>query len=150
MFYLKELLLRFKYLALAFSVLLLMCYFYKDTLFLLIILSIIDCTKDKLLNFDHFIYTHPTEVFQTYIWLTLALSLFFLLPYLFWQGMDFLKSSLYQFEYMQLKNLICAILFLLFGLNYLGFFYIFPMIWVWFIEFNQTTNIFNSGLNFFF
>ena len=150
MFYLKEIFLRFKYSSLTFLFILLICYKYKNILFLLVILSILDYKPNTISNLDHFIYTHPTELFQTYVWLILFLAILFILPYLFWQLLDFLKSSLYVFEYKKLKLLFLLVFLFVLLLNFLSFFFLFPKIWFWFYEFNDMTNNFNPGLNFFF
>jgi len=151
MFYLKEIFLRLKYSLLAFLFILFICYTYKNILFLIVILSILD-SKDNtsFSDLNHFIYTHPTELFQTYIWLIVFLTTLFIIPYIFWQILDFLKSSLYLFEYNNLKLFLNFFFFFILILNYLGFFILFPKIWFWFENFNTITKNFNSGLNFFF
>lgn len=150
MFYLKELFLRFKYSCLAFLFILLICYKYKNILFLIVILSILDYKQSPSITFDHFIYTHPTELFQTFLGLTFFLTFLFILPYLCWHMLDFLKPSLHLFEYTLLKTILIFFGLFCFTLNLLGFFVLFPKVWFWFLEFNTSTNNFNPGLNFFF
>jgi sec-independent protein translocase protein TatC len=150
MFYLKEIFLRFKYSCLTVFFILLICYKYKSILFLIVLLSILDYKDSPTITFDHFIYTHPTELFQTFICLTLFLTFLFVLPYLCWQVLDFIKSSLHLFEYNFLKTILKFFGLFCFSLNLLGFFVLFPKVWFWFLEFNASTNDLNPGLNFFF
>jgi len=126
MFYLKEIFLRLKYSLLAFLFILFICYTYKNILFLIVILSILD-SKDNtsFSDLNHFIYTHPTELFQTYIWLIVFLTTLFIIPYIFWQILDFLKSSLYLFEYNNLKLFLNFFFFFFFIFFFFFFFFFF-------------------------
>ena len=150
MFYLKELILRLKYISFGFTFLLFTCYKYKNVLFLSTLFSILDFNEGSSGIVNHFIYTHPTELFQTYLWLMTFISLLLIFPYFIWQILDFLKPSLYCNEYIRLKLFLNFCLVFTGGLNCFGFFVIFPTIWLWFSNFNDTTNNFNAGLDFFF
>jgi hypothetical protein len=58
MFYFKELFFRFKYSFLSFFLTFLITYFYKDIIFLILTIPLLDL----FINFPDFIYTNPTEL----------------------------------------------------------------------------------------
>jgi Sec-independent protein secretion pathway component TatC len=135
MFYLVEVFLRFKYLIFSFSLLIAICFIYNKYLMFLFIYPIITYQKSLQLTY-YFIYTNPTELFVTYSYLILFLSTSFLLPNIFWQFRDFLKTSSYQLEYKKF-NFFYIIFFWVFILfNIIFPLFLIPKIWLLFEKIN--------------
>jgi Sec-independent protein secretion pathway component TatC len=91
---------------------------------------------------NHFIYTHPVELFSVQVLLMLYFSLLFHFPFLFWQIIDFFKSSLTAFEYSRIYILIIIVFSFLFMINTITCFYLFPSIWLFFVNFNHMSKFF--------
>jgi Sec-independent protein secretion pathway component TatC len=70
----------------------------------------------------------------------LLLSFIFILPFIFWQCLDFLKSSLYSKEYTFLKFILFLLILSLCIFNIFFFLILFPKIWFLFEKFNQSTD----------
>jgi sec-independent protein translocase protein TatC len=148
MFYVKELFYRLQYLLISFFVLFVLFYSYKNLLFLGITSSIL--TKTKKIGFDSFIYTHPAELLNIYFNLIFLFSLICLMPYILWQILDFLKSSLYKHEYKKMcKNLFFLFCYLI-TTNVCCFFFLFPSIWNFVGNFNESAKKFDEVLKIFF
>ena len=107
MFYLREFFTRVKYFIFSLITTFFILYFFKDVLLIVVIYTLFSQKEDIFISFsiDHFIYTHPTELFSMYITLVSVFSFFYLLPYILWQIIDFFKQSLYIQEYTFLKRL---------------------------------------------
>jgi sec-independent protein translocase protein TatC len=148
MFYLKETAFRFQYYFLSFFSTLVVCFFNKNILLFLMTLSVTSFFNQQNLSVDHFIYTHPVELFTVQIFLIIYFSLLFTIPILFWNIVDFLKPSFILLEYRNFSKLT----FLLFSLtvlfNNILCFYIFPNIWFFFHNFNTSYDV-NQTFNFF-
>jgi hypothetical protein len=140
MFYLLEIFTRVKYSIFSFFFTFLLFYIFKDVLLVLVVYTLFSLQEDLFISFnvDHFIYTHPTELFSMYITLIFICSLFFFLPYMFWHIFDFLKQSLYLKEKNVLSKFLISFILILFFFNFIFFFFIFPQIWLIFNSFNNS------------
>lgn len=80
MFYFKEFFFRLKYLIINIFIIGLICYYYKEDLFLIFNIFIINpiSLSTKLYNLNYFIYTHPIE----YLNILFLLIIFFLHIYI--------------------------------------------------------------------
>lgn len=149
MFYLRELFFRFKYSLNSLVLVFLICFKYKTILFILFTYPVLFDKTQSQYNITHFIYTHPVELFNIYFLLITLYGCFLLLPYIFWQCIDFLKSSLHQNEYKRLKrvltNTFCSFLII----NVFSFLIILPKVWVLVNKFNYYAGL-NQEINFFF
>lgn len=140
MFYLKEVIYRCQYYLLSFFITTVLCYSSKSILLFLLAQSVVSFyDQQNSLIIDHFIYTHPVELFRVQVFLIIYFSILFTIPILIWTVVDFLKSSFVLLEY---RN-ICKAIFFLFSLtilfNKVFCFNIFPKIWFFFYDFNKST-----------
>ena len=143
MFYFKELYLRFYFFIFSFCSVLMVLWFYKKNLLTLLTFSLLDnlVLKSGKNVFEHLIYTNPTEVFSIYLSLVLYFSLLLIFPYCVWQFLDFLRSSFYSREYVNVKSVL-AKTFVFFGLtNFLGISVCFPYVWSFFNIFNRQNEL---------
>lgn len=147
MFYITELVFRFKYLFLSCLFLIIILFINLDYLFLLFIQPIF---KNTYLNWTdfYFIYTNPMELYFYYGSIFLLLLVFFFLPVFIWQIQDFLKSSLYLFEYINLKQKYALFLFYFLFLNISFTLFFLPKIWC-FLEFINYYIINHQAFNIF-
>jgi sec-independent protein translocase protein TatC len=132
MVYLKELQLRivFSFIA-VFSCLFCLFLFRQDLIFIYIIPSF-----STRVPIEYFIFTEPMEIFSFYIGSFIIFGLFFLMPYFFWQIIDFLKGALFQKEWIRLKKfLISYIIFFLFSFSFI-FLALMPLLWDFFSSFH--------------
>jgi sec-independent protein translocase protein TatC len=134
MFYFKELFFRFKYSFLSFSLTFLITYFYKDIIFLILTVPLLDL----FINFPDFIYTNPTELLTIHFLLMLLTSVALQLPYFSWHFLDFIKTSLLKNEYFKLIKLLFFLYIIIIVFNLIFFFIIFPKLWSFFYYFNFT------------
>jgi len=143
MFYLLELFTRIKYFIFSSFFTFLLFYTFKDVLLVVVVYTLFSLQEDIFISFniDHFIYTHPTELFSMYITLVSVFSFFFLLPYIVWHIFDFLKQSLYSKEFKNLKLFLILFICILILFNFLFLFVVFPQIWFVFNSFNNSNLI---------
>lgn len=140
MFYLREFYLRSKFSFFSTTLVIFICYKYKSTLFILSILSILRYENAKIyLDIDHFIYTHPAELFKTYITMILFSAVILIVPAFIWQSLDFLKPGLHCNEYVNLRDILCLFTFICFICQHFFLVVIFPQIWYVFETFNNST-----------
>lgn len=135
MYYVLELFKRSQYIFFAFFLTIICCYYHKLSLFL-IAGSVLFSLGDSCLTQQHFIYTHPLEVFNINLYLIFIFTCYIILPYFIWQCLDVIKPGLYLNEY---KVILTYVLWLFFytGFIYLMFFFIlFPIVWNFFKTFN--------------
>lgn len=146
MFYLRELFFRLQYIFFSFFTTLILFYFYKH---LLIFLLTVPLSCETSFNgFQHFIYTHPTELLTIYFNTILLFSTFLASPYISWQILDFFKSSFLYFEYKKIRSYLTIINVWFCVMNFFCFFTLFPNIWFFFEYFNNSVT--SSLFTFFF
>lgn len=141
MFYFNEIWCRVFFLILYFSLSWLLCFLYKHLFFYFFSLPILTTT-------NHLIYTNPLEFIISYIFMIMFVSFCFCIVYVIWHSLDFLKSTLYVYEYkLYFNNLYCGgIIFL--GFNFFVVYKFLPYIWNSFEQFNFYLTKANA-LNFF-
>jgi Sec-independent protein secretion pathway component TatC len=145
MFYIKEIYFRLFYFIFSFSCIFSILYFYKSVLLNFLTFSLLFFCNYKLNYFlDHFIYTHPLELFNSQVFLIIYFSLYFSLFYFFWHILDFLKPMLYLNLYIKYIY-ICYFVIILFSFCIFYFYlFLFPQFWFFFDTFNlnsvQTQN----------
>ena len=88
----------------------------------------------------YFICTHPSELLTIYIKLVFYFSWLILLPQVFWHLLDFLKSSLFWFEYTNFIKLFVFLIVVITFFNLFCFFNLFPRFWIFFESFTRFVN----------
>lgn len=149
MFYFKELFIRFQYFLFSFLITLLIVYYYKRILFILLTLSLIDSSSylDSFNQHSNFIYTSPTELLTIHLLSILSISFIVQTPYFFWHLLDFMKSSLIQYEFRKLVKVLISLFLTFVFFNFLTFNFVFPKLWAFFQKFNILVNQ-SENLNF--
>lgn len=150
MFYIKEFYFRCQYFIISFLLSAFICHFYKNILVLTICCSLINYYSIFYASFSKFIYNHPTELLKIQILTAFLIILFFLLHYVIWSLLDFVKSCLRKTEYKKLCVLTSLGLFLCSFLNLLCFVFLFPYIWFFFQNLNTFKYSESSSLIIFF
>jgi sec-independent protein translocase protein TatC len=117
---------------------------YSEELLFILTKPLLDVSLDQNdLSSRRFIFTDITEVFITYIRISLSLTVLLQIPLIFYQSWLFVKPGLYQKEYTFLRAFfIGCILFLFLGLLFMYFFAI-PIAWNFFIGYEK--NAFDSA-----
>ena len=136
MFYIRELYLKFLLLLWSFSCVFIVLYFNKFNLIWLTTSPLLYYLKNTSF-FGVFIYTHPIELFNVIINLTLYFTIIILFPYFLWLIMDFFKSGFYLYEYLLVKQQTMCILFVVLFFNFIEFIYFLPSIWIFFESFTD-------------
>lgn len=149
MFYLNEIFFRLKFVFLSVSLLLCLCYFYKDILLTIFSISLLNSASSSAIKFSDFIYTHPIELFKTHFCFAILIITFFILPLILWQTLDFLKSSLNKSSYLNYLRLSVNSVTFIYVINSFSFIYLLPNIWFFFKNFNNSENS-SQILKFFF
>jgi len=149
MFYLRELFFRFKYSLNSLVFVFLICFKYKTILFILFTYPVLFDKTQLQSNITHFIYTHPVELFNIYLLLITLYACLLFLPYICWQGIDFLKSSLHVNEYKRLKRVITYTFGTFLIINIFSFLIVLPKVWILVNKFNYYAGL-NQEINFFF
>jgi Sec-independent protein secretion pathway component TatC len=149
MFYLRELIFRIKVLFFSFVLILFVCSVYKNSLLVLLSISLLNNFSSSLTEFSNFIYTHPIELFKVYLYSTVLIASFLIIPYFFWQLLDFFKSSVTQIRYKTIKQIGLYVLSFISVINFVLFAYFLPILWLFFKTFNHDADSANT-LNFFF
>lgn len=133
---------RLIYILLTFLIIAFISFLYKESLLYFIVKSSIFKVKNEL---PFFIYTNLTEVFITYIKLSLLTGLYLTIPFLILQVWFFISPGLYLLEYKKIKK-IFFIFILIWGLDSLLIYnYLLPWLWNFFLGFGN--NILESPLN---
>jgi Sec-independent protein secretion pathway component TatC len=149
MFYLRELIFRLKVFLFSFVLIVFVCSIYKNSLLVLLSFSLLNNFSTSLTEFSNFIYTHPIELFKVYLYSTVLISSFLIIPYFFWQVLDFFKSSFTQIRYTIIKQTCVYGVSFISCINVLLFTYFLPILWSFFKTFNLDADSTNT-LNFFF
>lgn len=139
-FYLLELKYRISLILISWFSIIFVCYFYKEILLFLFVSfsNYASLSESK----PYFIFTDVTEIFSVYIQLTFFIANQIILAQLFYNILIFLSTSLYEFEYINLKfvfkTLILSWIASTFFLNKI----IVPLSWQFFLSFHkQQTNL---------
>jgi Sec-independent protein secretion pathway component TatC len=137
MFYIREILFRIQYFLFSFILTITICYFNKNLLLFLLTFSILTSGDDSnLTGVKYFIYTHPSELFTTYILIVLYFSCLMVIPKIGWHIFDFLKSSLSFSESRFILRTYYCVCLSLFFFNIVCFIKLFPKFWLFFETFN--------------
>lgn len=135
MFYIFELISRFKYIIFSYCCLFIICYIYYPIFF-----SFLDFLLKTVLNeqnssdLNYYIYTHPFELYYSHLFFCFICSLYCLVPYLVWQFIDFIKTGIYNSEYLLLSSFYKKCLLIFIGSYMFLYGYILPC----FLEFLQS------------
>jgi Sec-independent protein secretion pathway component TatC len=150
MFYLRELIFRLQNFLFSFVLIVFVCSLYKNSLLVFLSISLLNNFSNSLTaEFSNFIYTHPLELFKVYLYSTVLIASFLIVPYFFWQLLDFFKSSLTQIQYKSAKQTVLYFLGFISFTNFLLFLYFLPILWGFFKTFNLDSDS-TKTLNFFF
>jgi len=139
MFYINEVKLRLVY-VLIFLILLLSLLFYYKHLFIFFFTSPIIYIE----SITHLIYTDPSELLKTYFIVILFVFLYYLFFFLFWQYLDFLKSSLFLWEYKKSLFVFFIVKILVIFVNLFSINFLIPFTWNFFNDFSNSTRIIRS------
>ena len=143
--YLLEIKYRIFFSFIAWSFMVINCYYYKEALlYAFIKLSLNPNCSDLL----YFLTTDVTEVFMVYINLSYFIANQIIVFFLSYHLFVFLSTGLYRFEYIYFKSVLTAVI-----IYWLGFIltlntYIFPASWSFFLEFQEFLSI--QNLTFYF
>lgn len=100
MFYFIEIINRLKYIISSFCLLFFSCYFNYNTIFSFLDILFKELLKGKSNPFsNYYIYTHPFELYYTQLVVSFQLAFYLFIPYFFWQIFDFIKTALYNSEF---------------------------------------------------
>jgi sec-independent protein translocase protein TatC len=142
--YLKEIQYRLFFSFIAWCFMLVICYYFKETLLYLFIRPSSSFNK----NLFYFVTTNITEIFTTYIQISYFISNQIIILFIFYQSFIFVSEGLYEFEYVYMKTILLTItfcwVFSLIILNYI----IFPTSWEFFLGFQEQSFIKNSTFHF--
>jgi sec-independent protein translocase protein TatC len=111
-------------------------FFYKEAL--LYFLVKINLFQNKTL-FPYFIYTHLTEVFNTYILLSFISALYLSFPIILIHLFYFISPGLYTFEFILFKKFILISFFVWILNNLLTYYFLVPLIWNYFCYFDSNS-----------
>ena len=141
MFYIKEISFRSQYFLLSLFLTTIVCYLNKNALLFLLTFTVMSSNiGSKLLGVEYFIYTHPSELFTTYIFLTIYFSALIVFSQFWWHILDFLRSSLTFSDYFYLLKICVFVTFCVFLFNLVCFLTLFPNFWFFFEAFNSCEN----------
>ena len=136
MFYIREILLRIIYILCLFCLLIVIFYNYKHLLVIFVTIPLTSLNENEI---NHLIYTNPIEILNFYFILIFGFSFFFLLPFIVWQILDFLRPSLTLFEYYLYRNKFILIILFFILLNFLSIYIFIPYAWDFYNDFNDTS-----------
>ena len=133
MFYIKEIYLRLIYIILLLFFLFYIYYQYREITFVIFLIP------SKLMGYElvkHFIYTNPTELIYSFLTLNFLFITIFLIPYIFWIILDFMKPGLFINEYRKLNFYTRFFIISTVSINIIMFIIIFPIIFKFFQSFS--------------
>lgn len=136
MLYINDILFRFFYISIS-AIILFCIFFFKKEILLSLLLTLI--TFDERLRVNSIIYTSPIEMFQIYLLLVLLFLCISLLPYIYWQFIDFLSPGIQFIEYQKLIRLLLLSIFFLIITNSINFYFIIPRLWAFIHIFSGTS-----------
>lgn len=111
--------------------------FIKELLFI-IVKPLINLNQSD--NFSYFIFTDMLDIFTTYFKIIFLLSLVSIFPVLFIQLWFFLVQGLHKYEKNFLLFFLVLILFFLVVIFLLLYIYLIPSIWLFFVNFELTSD----------
>ena len=130
MFYFQELLYRIFYLVLSFIFSFLLLYTFKSYFFLILLSSLYFRSINQFYFFEtSFILNSPNQLIEMNLVLILNFSLFFLLPFVYWNIYQFLKTSLVKKELLFLRTTLLYLGLCFYTFNNLLLVFVFPYIW---------------------
>jgi sec-independent protein translocase protein TatC len=110
--------------------------FYKESL--LYFLVKINLFQNKTF-FPYFIYTHLTEVFNTYILLAFISAIYLSFPIILIHLLHFISPGLYSFEFILFKKFIFISLFVWILNNFFTYYFLVPLTWNYFCYFDSNS-----------
>lgn len=125
--------LRLIYVILLFFFLFYIYYQYREITFVIFLIP------SKLMGYElveHFIYTNPTELIYSFLTLNFLFIGLFLIPYLFWIILDFMKPGLLINEYRKLNYYARFFIISTISINIIMFIFVFPIIFKFFQSFS--------------
>lgn len=147
LFFLKELQQRLIYIIFCFGLNSLVCFFYSEQIFYILIKPFLKVIKD-LDNFSenrgYFIFTNLTDGFLVNLKIVFLFSFLISLPFIFFQIWFFLVPGLFNYEKAFLKKVFKTSFFLYLFSIFLSFFVIIPRIWNFFLRFEVSVELFGS------
>lgn len=143
--YLLEVKYRIFFSLIAWSFIVINCYYFKETLLYVFIKLSLSPNYTSLL---YFLTTDVTEVFTVYVNLSYFIANQTIILFLGYQLFTFLSTGLYRFEYVYFK--IVSITIALYWLSFIAILnvFIFPASWLFFLEFQEFLSI--QNLTFYF
>jgi len=134
MFYIKEIYLRLIYTFVLFFCMFFIFYKYKD---IVLVVFLIPSNLAGYNLIEHFIYTKPTELIHALLNLNLFCVIIFMIPYIFWIILDFMKTGLFFHEYKLIQTYSRFFGTTIILLNIILFIIFFPIIFKFFESFNS-------------
>ena len=152
MFYLKEVLFRIQYTSMSFAIILIICYNSRDFLFFLLTFNFLSSNHDSSFSpsgIEYLIYTHPSELFSTYLVIVFYFTFMISFYHFFWNILDFAKPSLKRSDFVLLNKGTIRITATFLLLNIFFLLFLLPSCWSFFESFNETSDS-DAALKFFF
>lgn len=146
MFYLNEIKLRVNYLLLSFFFTISTLYIYGNLLVFLLFYKVTDKTSDRA---QVFTYSNPADLLNLCTTTAFYFSIFLLTYQLSHQVLDFLKPSLFFYEYFFLAKTLYLYLIAFLCFNFFFCFVLFPKIWVSSIVATKASELFSFELTLF-
>lgn len=141
--HIRELKYRVAYIFLSFCCCFFVSLLYSEFLMFFYVYPLLNLTE---MQGKHLIFTEMSEAFSTYILLCLFSTLYFLLPYCFYQFWCFLIPSTYYFERSQIKLFSYFFLVIVFFSCFFVYNYFLPEIWSFFLHFEKKGYFLNLEL----
>ena len=136
--YLNELKYRILYCFFSFFINFLVLFFYLKELLFIVVTPLVNINRND--SFSYFIFTDMLDIFFIYIKIILVLGFVTIFPLVLIQLWFFLVEGLYNYEKIfLLKFLIFFIIFLI-NIYFFLYTYLIPLIWLFFINFELTTD----------
>jgi sec-independent protein translocase protein TatC len=128
---------RLMYSFVMFTLIALISFFYKESLLYFVIKSSLFQTENEL---PFFIYTNLTEVFLTYIKLSILTGIYLTAPFFLLHLWLFFIPGLYKFEYQRAKRIFIIFIYLWLFNNLFIYNFLFPCIWNFFLRFETDSS----------
>jgi len=133
---------RLIYILITFLIIALISFFYKESLLYFIVKSSVFKINNEL---PFFIYTNLTEVFITYIKLSVLTGIYLTVPFFIVQVWLFISPGLYLMEYKKFKRVLFVFIIVWFVDSLFIYNYLLPWLWDFFLGFDNS--ILESPLN---
>ncbi|NEV49219.1 twin-arginine translocase subunit TatC [Wolbachia pipientis] len=122
------------------------CYYFKENIYRFLLVPLIEATKDS--EGFSLIYTDLTEAFFVYLRVAIMSALLLSFPVFAWQFYMFLAPGLYKSERAVLLPYLIATPVLFVTGATVVYYYIFPLAWKFFINFEHSGKSFNIPIEF--